>query len=92
MRFSNKLGLETKESLDETEELDNKIDFTNLVCVHTNWKIFDFNIFRRPVDFIARIYFDDISLEKAIYKQNETEYLVRNLEVYKPKKTWQNKI
>ena len=53
--------------------------------MHKNGKIFDFNIFRRLGDFIRSIYFDDISLEQAIEKQNEMEYLLRNLEACKPR-------
>ena len=44
------------------KELDKNIDYTKLVCVHTNKKIFGFNIFRRLGDFARNIYFDDISL------------------------------
>ena len=48
--------------------------------MHTNEKIFYFNLFRRLADFIGRIYFDDISLKQAMDKQDEMEYLLRNLE------------
>ena len=53
--------------------------------MHKNGKIFDFNIFRRLGDLIRSICFDDISLEEAIQKQNKMEYLLRNLEAYKPR-------
>ena len=54
--------------------------------MHTNGKIFDFDVFRRPVDFIQSIYFHDISLKQAISRQDEMEYLLRNLQAYRPKK------
>ena len=54
--------------------------------MHTNGNIFDFNIFRRLGEFIRSIYFGDISLKQAMDKQEEMEYLVRNLHTYKPKK------
>ena len=44
LRFFNKLSLEEKETIDEIKELDKKTDYTKLVCMHTNGKIFDFNI------------------------------------------------
>ena len=37
--------------------------------------------------FLEDIYFRDISLEQAMDKQREMEYLLRNLKAYSPKKT-----
>ena len=45
IRVLNKLSTVAKETLDEIKELDKKIDYTNLICVHTNGKTFDFSIF-----------------------------------------------
>ena len=67
----------------KNKKQDKKIDYTKLVCVHTNVKILE--DFRRLGDFIRSIYFDDISLEQAINRQDKTEYLLRSLEAYKPK-------
>ena len=82
MRFLDKLGLqakkEQKKKLDEIKELDTLIHYTKLACVHENGKIFYFNIWKRLGDFSRSICFDDISLEQAIDKQNEMEYLIRN--------------
>ena len=74
-----------KKTLDEIKELDKKLDNKNLACEHTNENIFRFTIFRRLGDFIKSIYFDDISLEQAIDKKNQMEYLIRNPKAYKPK-------
>ena len=63
------------------KSIDKKIDYTDLVCVHTKGKIFDFNILRRLGDFARSIYFDDILLEQATEKQDEMECLLRNLEL-----------
>ena len=49
--------------------------------MHANRKVFDFNIFRRLGDFTRSIYFDDISLKQAVDRQDEMEYLLRNLGV-----------
>ena len=57
--------------------------------MRTNGKIFKFNIFRRLGDFTRTISFDDISLKQAMDKQDEMEYLIRNLEDYKPKNSEQ---
>ena len=53
------------------KSIDKKTDYTDLVCVHTKGKIFDFNILRRLGDFARSIYFDDILLEQATEKQDE---------------------
>ena len=53
--------------------------------MHTNGKIFDFNIFRRPPDFIRSIFSGDISLEQATEKQEKMEHLLRNMDAYKPR-------
>ena len=58
----------------EIKELEKKIDYTKLICVHTNGKIFNFKIFIRLADFIRNIYFDDILLKQAMDKQEEKEY------------------
>ena len=53
--------------------------------MHTDGKLFDFNIFRRLGDFIRNVYFDDISLKQAINRQEEIEVLIRDLDYYKPR-------
>ena len=72
---------------DKIKKIDKEIDYTKLVCVHTNGKIFCFNIFGRLADFIRSIYFHDISLKQAGDKQFEIEYLLRTPKGYKLKKT-----
>ena len=42
-----------------------KNDYAKLICVHTNGKIFDFNIFRRLGDFIRSIYYGDVLSKQA---------------------------
>ena len=41
--------------------------------VHTNEKIFYFNIFKRLGDFIRSMYYADILIKQAISKQDEME-------------------
>ena len=47
-----------------------EIDYTKLVCVHSNRRIFNFNHFRKLGDFIRSIYFGEISLRHATERQN----------------------
>ena len=44
LRILCKLSLEAKEILNKIQELSNETDYTKLISVHTNGKIFDFNI------------------------------------------------
>ena len=73
-----------KKRLNEIKEIDNKTDYAKLVCVHTNGKIFDFNIFRRLGDFTRSIDYADILIKQAMDKQDEMETLLRDLDAYIP--------
>ena len=67
--FLNRLGTGAKERVDEIKKIDKEFDYTRLVCVHSNGKVFGFNIFRRLGDFTRNVYFDDISLKQAVDKK-----------------------
>ena len=54
--------------------------------MHTNGKIYGFNIFRRLGDLIRSIYYADILIKQAMNKQNEMETLARSLDAYKPQR------
>ena len=70
----NRLRFEAKEIFDEIRELYKEIDYTKFIFVHTNGKIFDFNIFRRLGDLIRSIYYAYILIKQAINNQNEIKY------------------
>ena len=63
LRFLNTLSCNGKQTFPKFKEIDKKIDYTNLACVHTDRKTYEFNIFRRLGGFIRSTYFGDISLE-----------------------------
>ena len=42
LKFLSGLSLEAKERFNEIKKINEKIDYTKLVCVHTNGKIFNF--------------------------------------------------
>ena len=46
--------------LDKFKKIDEEINNTKLLCMHTNGNIFDFNIFRRLGDLTKSIYYADI--------------------------------
>ena len=85
MELLNRLGSCAKERVDEIEKIDKEIDYTRFVYVHSNGKVFGFNIFRKLGNFTKTIYFDDILLKQAVDKKDEMKYLLRNLGGYKPK-------
>lgn len=53
--------------------------------MHSNRKVFGFNIFRNLGNFTKTIYFDELSLKQTMDKKDEIESLLRNLGGYKPK-------
>ena len=72
--------------MDDIEEADSDIDNVKLLFIGSNNKIFNFNIFRKPLKFISAIYNDEISLKKANFKQRALEKKIEELEFnYKPK-------
>ena len=81
--FLSKLILEAKEDLDKIKGLNEKIDYTKLVCVHTNGLIYDFNIFNRLGDFIRSIFCADVLIKEAINRKNRMETLMRDLDAYR---------
>lgn len=81
LTFISKLGLDSREIFHKIKELHKEIDYTKLVCIHTNENIYDFNIFRKLDDFIRSIYYVDILLEQAMDKQYEMKTLLRSLNV-----------
>ena len=63
--FFSELNSEAKELLDELRKEKNSIDSKRLACVKSEGTIFNFNVFRRSLDFASDIYNGKISLEKA---------------------------
>ena len=53
LEFLNRLGAGAKARLDKSKKIEKKIDYRELVCVHTNGQVFE--IFRRLWDFIRII-------------------------------------
>ena len=65
LKFFKKKGQDAKEKYNEIKEINNEIDYSKLVGVHTNGKIYDFTIFRRPANLTRSIYYGDILIEQA---------------------------
>ena len=67
--FLNEIVANAKKTLHEIKQIDKRINYANLGCVHINGKILDL-IFRRLGDFVRSIYFGHISVRQAVIRQD----------------------
>ena len=56
---------EAEDLLDEIKDANDDIDYQNLLFIASNKEKFNFNIFRKPLDFLSAIYDGKISLNEA---------------------------
>ena len=59
--------------MDEIEDADDDIDDGKLLFIGSNKEKFNFNIFRKPLNFISAIYNGETSLKEAEFKQRDLE-------------------
>ena len=72
--------------MDEIEDADNDIDDDKLLFISSNKGKFNFNTFRKLLNFISAIYNSKISLKEAEFKQRGLEKEIEKLRFnYKPK-------
>ena len=72
--------------MDEIKDTHIDIDKKNLLFIGSNWKKFNYNIFRMPFNFLSPIYNDEISLKEAEFFQRNLEKKINKLKYkYKPK-------
>ena len=70
----------------EIEDKDDDIDDGKLLSIGNNREKFNFNIFRKPLNFISAIYNGEISLKEAEFSQKYIEKKIEELKFnYKPK-------
>ena len=70
----------------EIEDKDDDIDDGKLLSIGNNREKFNFNIFRKPLNFISAIYDGEISLKEAEFSQKYIEKKIEELKFnYKPK-------
>ena len=62
------LSQEAKDLMDETEDVDDDIDDGKLLFIGSNKEKFNFNTFRKPLNFISAIFNGDISLNNSELK------------------------
>ena len=72
--------------MDEIEDSDDDIDVYKLVFIGSNREIFNFNIFRRPLNFLSAMYNGEITFKKAEILQRDLDKNIENLKfTYKAK-------
>ena len=67
------LSQEAKDLIDEIEDANDDIDDGKLLSIGSNKERFNFNIFNKPLNFIAAIYNSKISLKEAEFKKKNIE-------------------
>ena len=68
--------------MNEIEDADDDINDGKLLFIGSNKETFNFNTFRKPLNFISAIYNGEITLKKAEIKQREIKK-IEDLRGYK---------
>ena len=80
------LSQKAKDLMDEIEEADSEIDDYKLLFIGSNKEKFNFNIFRKPLNFLSSIYNGEITLKRAEILQGDLDKKIENLKFnYKAK-------
>ena len=56
--------------MEEIEDADDDIDYGKLLFIGSNKEKFNFNTFRKPLNFISAIYNGEISLKEEFFQKN----------------------
>ena len=76
---------ETKDLMDEIKDAVDEIDAKNLLFIGSNWKKFNFNFLRMPINFLLAFYNGDISLKEAEFLQKDLYDQINQLKFdYRP--------
>ena len=76
---------ETKDLMDEIKDAVDEIDAKNLLFIGSNWKKFNFNFLRMPINFLLAFYNGDISLKEAKFLQKDLYDQINQLKFdYRP--------
>ena len=80
------LSQKKNDLMDEIEDSDDDIDVYKLVFIGSNREIFNFNIFRRPLNFLSAMYNGEITFKKAEILQRDLDKNIKKLKFnYKAK-------
>ena len=64
---------EAKDLMDEVEDTNKDINIYKLAFIGSNWKKFNFNIFRMSLNFLSNIYNGEITLKEAEISQRDLQ-------------------
>ena len=73
------LSQKKNDLMDEIEDSDDDIDVYKLVFIGSNREIFNFNIFRRPLNFLSAMYNGEITFKKAEILQRDLDKNIKKL-------------
>ena len=59
--------------MDQIKEANDDIGDSKLLFIGSNKEKFNFNLFRKPLNFISAIYNGEVSFKKAEFKQRDLE-------------------
>ena len=71
--YLKRLSQEAKDLMDEIKDADDDIDDSKLLFIGSNKEKFNFNTFRKPLNFISAIYNGEISLKEVEFSQKDLE-------------------
>ena len=71
VNYLKSLSQEAKDLMDEIEDADDDIDDGKLLFIGNNREKINFNIFRKPLNFLSAIYNGEISLKEAEFSQKK---------------------
>ena len=75
-----------KNTLDELKDANDDVDDGKLLFIGSNKKKFNFETFKKPLNFLSAIYNREISLKEAEFSQKKIEKKIEELKFnYKPK-------
>ena len=77
------LSQEAKDLMDDREDANDDIDDGKFFFIGNNREKINFNIFRKPLNFLSAIYSGDISLKEAEINQKKLEKKIEDLIGYK---------
>ena len=73
LNYLKSLCQEAKDLTDEIEDVNDDIDDGKLLFIGSNKENFNFNIFKRPLNFMSAIYNGEISSKEAEFSQKKLE-------------------
>ena len=76
LKFLGNMNQNAKEKYNEIKKIDSENNYDELVCAHTNGKVYNFTKFKRLRNLPRNLYYGDITIEQGKSRQDEMEVLL----------------